>query len=236
MNMQNNRYFVIGRSGGARVYSGETTRVEACVEDGRAVYAHLFTKLGERLTVPLMYGQGSAAKRFDTAAIILECEDGRLLTGGFRNMPQLREKALSRLLCEISERQAAAERAKREALEAAAEETAVPDKPDAPQRTSEREQSDALRATLKRAEAIFGRTDETPAPFPNRFPGAVWKVTQRGGWSFLEGTYRKDGATYRLTALPGEYSPTPPRGARGFTRFERDGAGRGYWLRVERMS
>ena len=76
--MQNERLIAMGRTGRVRVVSGpEGTRVEAEDSDMQPVYAHLYSARGEKLTVPLMYGRGSAAVRFEARSAILESADSQ---------------------------------------------------------------------------------------------------------------------------------------------------------------
>lgn len=69
-------------------------------------------------------------------------------------------------------------------------------------------------------------------PFPHAFPGAkLHRVRGRGVLEYLEGTWSKQGQTYRLTAVPGAPSLRPPRHLPGFTRYISTGQG-GYWVKL----
>ena len=69
-------------------------------------------------------------------------------------------------------------------------------------------------------------------PFPHIFPGAQFvRISGSGVLEHLEGEWISGRERYRLFAVRGEYSPSPPRHLSGFTRFIRTRSG-GYWVRV----
>lgn len=69
-------------------------------------------------------------------------------------------------------------------------------------------------------------------PFPHAFPGAkLHRVRGRGVLEYLEGTWPRQGQTYRLTAVPGAPSLRPPKHLPGFTRYISTGQG-GYWVKL----
>ncbi len=74
-------------------------------------------------------------------------------------------------------------------------------------------------------------------PFPNAFPHASWQRVFRGqgqGW-YLEGEWMRGNERIRITAVPADYRPTPPKHLSGFSRYIKTPDG-GYWLRLRRST
>ena len=94
-----------------------------------------------------------------------------------------------------------------------------------------------LEAERPAAQARMPLAQPAQNPFPNAFPNTLWRRVYRPqgqGW-YLEGTMRKGREEYRITAIPGEYRPVPPRHLQGFNRFIKAPDG-GYWVRVVRQN
>ena len=67
--------------------------------------------------------------------------------------------------------------------------------------------------------------------FPAIFPGAVWRAVQDGDRTRFEGLWQHRGERVRILAVRGAYTPEPPKGLSGYTRYlKQDGVG--YWVRL----
>lgn len=117
-----------------------------------------------------------------------------------------------------------------------------------------KEPSEALKSILNDAEILFSdenevvppnKTQNTKSqssqssrhafnPFSKTYPDSVWQRRRFRNGFILEGTVHLAGERLRVQAVPGALiSGDGMHEKMGFTRFARDDAGRGYWLRLK---
>lgn len=81
-------------------------------------------------------------------------------------------------------------------------------------------------------ECYIGRPQRCDNPFPHQFPGSSWvRVRQAEGAFYLEGRMRRGTKIVLITAVPGRYSPIPPKNLPGFGQFIQTHDG-GFWVKV----
>lgn len=111
--------------------------------------------------------------------------------------------------------------------------------------------SKALLEILEQADMLFNKDAKLTAeeetdtsaydhkvdnPFFEAYPNSQWKRVYYPGTKryYLEGRILDAGEKYTAHAIPGPYSPTPPMGHKGFTKYAVAADGTGYWLRLRR--
>lgn len=72
-------------------------------------------------------------------------------------------------------------------------------------------------------------------PFPNYYPGSVWKKISFPGarGHYLTGRILGANGLVSAVAVPGAYSVSPPDYLKGFKIFLPSDTGEGYWIRIE---
>lgn len=184
---------------------------------------------------------------FDPVGALLVREGRVVLHGGFAGRRGLLEQARRQLYREEAPSPPAPRKDESPAQPQPAQpaQPVRPRQPAQPQPAPPAPNSQALAQILKAAQELFSpiqAPEPTPQnlpalnPFPGAFPLSRWRrVPYPGtGRHYLEGEMYKNGVTYIIHALPGEYRPG--RRPQGFDRFLRGRDGSGYWVKVTRLS